>query len=296
MSDGENGTRGEVVCEWLDEAAALKLRLDWRSRFEADELAALIGAGEAWGSWVPGSGEFVVARPWRHRREIALLVEIAAIRHADALIADLAMRCRDEGCVLLMSMELHERRRAASWQRAGLAPLEDVVTYELVDPPPVVAAPGGISFEIVSAGDAPRLATLLALDHAAFPWIWWNSEEEFIRYLAAESVSVAIGTVAREPVCYVGLTRYENATHLDRIAVRPDRQGAGVGRVALTWAIERARPSRATPMGLSTQQTNARSRALYESVGFRRRSSDDYRLYGRWLAGRESIPASAWVS
>jgi ribosomal protein S18 acetylase RimI-like enzyme len=287
---------GAVAWERLDAASAAKLRLDWRSRFEADELAGLLGADEAWGSWEPVSGEFVVARPWRHRREIALLVEIAAIRHADALILDLATRCRDEGCVLLMSMELHERRRAASWQRAGLAPLEDVVTYELTAPSPVVEGQAGISFEIVSAGDATRLAMLLALDHAAFPWIWWNSDEEFVGYLAAQSVSVAIGTVDGEPVCYVGLTRYDNATHLDRIAVRPDRQGAGLGRAALSWAIERARPSRATPMGLSTQRTNARSRALYESVGFRRRPGDDYRLYGRWLASRESIPAWAWVS
>jgi len=280
--------------EWSFEAlragTVSRLSFSWRSRFEPDELASLLRSGQAWGSWDPRSGEFVVARPWRHRREIAVLVEIAAIRRADDLVRDLATRCRDDGCVLLLSMEQDERRRAAIWERSGLFPLEDVIAYELTSPSPGLAITSGPSFDIISAGDRGSVETLLALDQEAFPWLWWNSAEEFAAYVESDRVEVAIGTLNGEPVCYVGLTRYTNATHLDRIAVRPGLQGAGIGRATLAWVVDRARVSLAAPLGLSTQRTNARSRALYESAGFRRRPGDDYRLYGRWMVDRDLVP------
>jgi len=278
--------------EALDAAAVSRLPLSWRSRFEPGELASLIRSGQAWGAWEPGSGEFVVARPWRHRSEIAVLVEIAAVRRADELVLDIAARCRDDGRVLLMAMEQQERRRSASWERAGLRPLEDVIAYELTSLPSAPASRPGLSFHRVRADDAGAVGTLLALDRVAFPWLWWNSVEEFASYLGSNLVEAAIGTLDGEPVCYVGLTRYTNATHLDRIAVRPDRQGEGIGRAGLTWVIDRVRVNRAAPLGLSTQRTNARSRALYESLGFRRKPGDDYRIYGRWLVDRDLVPGA----
>ena len=274
----------------LDAASVTRLPISWRSRFDAGELADMLGSGQAWGSWEPESGEYVIARPWRHRREIAVVVEIAAIRRADVLLHDIADRCRDDGCVLLLSMEQEERRRESVWARSGLLPLEEVIAYELTTRPDEIAITPELEFTFVSPGDHGAMSTLLTLDREAFPWLWWNSSEEFGSYLASDKVEVAIGAVRGEPVCYIGLTRYDNATHLDRIAVRPDRQGAGIGRAALAWVIDRGRISRAAPLGLSTQRSNGRSRSLYESVGFRRRPGDDYRLYGRWLVDRDNVP------
>lgn len=292
MTGGNETASPARPFEALDAETVPRLPLTWRNRFEPDELASMLRLGQAWGAWEPESGEFVVARPWRHRQEIAVLVEIAAIRRADDLVHDVAARCRDDRCVLLMAMEQHERRRSVTWERAGLFPLEEVMAYELTTPPRALTAMTGLTFEPVRADDSTAIGTLLGLDQEAFPWLWWNSPEEFRTYLDSELVETVIGTLDGEPVCYVGLTRYTHSTHLDRIAVRSDRQGAGIGRAALAWVVGQARVSRTTPLGLSTQRTNTRSRALYESFGFRRRPGDDYHIYGRWLVDRNLVPGA----
>ncbi|MEJ7761387.1 MAG: hypothetical protein WKF80_01205, partial [Thermomicrobiales bacterium] len=71
---GEPATASpERSFEALRAGTVSRLPFSWRSRFEPDELASLLRSGQAWGSWDPRTGEFVVARPWRHRREIAVL-------------------------------------------------------------------------------------------------------------------------------------------------------------------------------------------------------------------------------
>ena len=62
--------------------------------------------------------------------------------------------------------------------------------------------------------------------------------------------------------------------YLQRIAVRPDRRGAGLGRalvrVAMSWAATRG----ALSMMLNTQPDNTTSAALYTAEGFSRMTSD----------------------
>jgi ribosomal protein S18 acetylase RimI-like enzyme len=149
-------------------------------------------------------------------------------------------------------------------------------------------------FERVSLDNAELFKKLIELDHRAFPWMWWNSDMEFRNYIEAPGVAIDIACDGHSrAMAYVGTTRYRTWGHLDRIAVDPDAQGQGLGRVALERAIASLAAAGARRIGLSTQARNMRSRALYESVGFRRATSHDYRIYGRWLG--ERVPAGEGV-
>ncbi len=60
----------------------------------------------------------------------------------------------------------------------------------------------------------------------------------------------------------------EPALELHRVYVSQARQGVGVGRILLAWAIERARQRGAKNLFLGVWESNERAIALYESRGF----------------------------
>lgn len=60
----------------------------------------------------------------------------------------------------------------------------------------------------------------------------------------------------------------EPALELHRVYVSKIRQGVGVGRILLTWAIERARQRGAKNLFLGVWQGNHRAIAVYETRGF----------------------------
>lgn len=60
----------------------------------------------------------------------------------------------------------------------------------------------------------------------------------------------------------------EPALELHRVYVYQARQGVGVGRILLTWAIERARQRGAKNLFLGVWRENERAIALYQSRGF----------------------------
>lgn len=63
-------------------------------------------------------------------------------------------------------------------------------------------------------------------------------------------------------------TGSEPVLELHRIYVFKSRQGVGVGRILLTWAIDRARQRRAKALYLGVWEGNDRARAVYASRGF----------------------------
>lgn len=60
----------------------------------------------------------------------------------------------------------------------------------------------------------------------------------------------------------------EPALELHRVYVSQARQGVGVGRILLAWAIERARQRGAKNLFLGVWESNERAIALYENRGF----------------------------
>jgi ribosomal protein S18 acetylase RimI-like enzyme len=62
----------------------------------------------------------------------------------------------------------------------------------------------------------------------------------------------------------------EPALELHRVYVYQHDQGVGVGRILLSWAIERARQRGAKNLFLGVWEQNSRAIALYEARGFER--------------------------
>lgn len=229
--------------------------------------------------WSPETLEFALVAPWRHRRDIAAIDDLAAVKHAGALLRTVVENCRQVGDAMTLLMEMDEQRPAAFYRRAGLCLIETVMTYELPKARSI-AIPGDLTVARADPTRPEDLEALLRIDHAAFPWLWWNSEDEFRVYGAAPGTALYIGAVNQRPVAYFGVSIFPGWGHLDRIAVDPSTQGRGYGRQTLAAAINTLSDTGAQRIALSTQQANARSQRLYESFGFRRSPGYDYRLYG----------------
>jgi ribosomal protein S18 acetylase RimI-like enzyme len=259
------------------------LRLGWRTRFHPDEIHRILDVYPGRSVWAPETLEFAIAAPWRHRNEIANIQELSAVRHPEQLIEAVAHRARSKGAALVLSIELDETRRAAFYQRIGFSEIEEVITYELNQPLRLVNPVQNLRFIQADTTDPEALARLCAIDHAAFPWLWWNSSLEFEVYGLTPGVEIHIGYSGSEPVSYVGFTTYPGWGHLDRIAVIPGAQGSGLGRESLDFAVSSLMRQGARRIGLSTQKVNVRSQQLYERYGFRRSRANDYRLYGKYL-------------
>jgi diamine N-acetyltransferase len=70
----------------------------------------------------------------------------------------------------------------------------------------------------------------------------------------------------------------EPALELHRVYVSQTRQGVGVGRILLAWAIERARKRGAKNLFLGVWQGNERAIKLYESRSFERVGTYKFRV------------------
>lgn len=230
--------------------------------------------------WNPVSLEYLVVAPWRNRAEIGVVGDMIAIRSAEAMVRAAAERAAERGDALTLMLDLDEERPAGFYRRAGLDPIERIVTYDLRRGNHPRRTPGDVRFVRADPMRGDHMAALLEIDRAAFPWLWWNTPEEFRTYHRMPGVQIHLGLLAGRPVSYCGFTTFAGWAHLDRIAVSPAAQGQGIGRQTLAYAVDTLFHLRVDRIGLSTQELNARSRRLYEGFGFRRSPGMDYTLYG----------------
>jgi len=267
----------------LKDADVDSLRLGWQTKIDPEEVRRALFSYPGRSVWLPETLEFAVVTPWRHRDEVGNVRHLVAVRHPELLIETAVERCAAEGAVLVVSIELEEVRKPAFYRGVGFELLEEVMTYELDRLPPPGRLSGKLRFVPVDPSDVAARSALLAIDHAAFPWVWRNNDLEFQTYGLTPGVELFLGLLDGRPIAYVGLTSYLGWGHLDRIAVLPSVQGQGYGQEALAFAIDRLARHGARRVGLSTQRGNAHSQHLYERFGFRRSWGNDYRLYGRFL-------------
>ncbi len=66
--------------------------------------------------------------------------------------------------------------------------------------------------------------------------------------------------------------------HLDHLVVAPQARRRGIGRALVAHAIQQARAAGASRIDLTADDTKQAGRALYESLGFRRRDTRSFRL------------------
>jgi ribosomal protein S18 acetylase RimI-like enzyme len=117
---------------------------------------------------------------------------------------------------------------------------------------------------------AGELVVLAAIDRAAFP-AGWSLDAAAIAEAAGATPSQLV-RVARTrhgtAVGYAVSGRAGRASFLQRLAVRPDAQGRGVGMALVDDAMRWARRRRSTTMVVNTQHDNDAALSLYRRAGF----------------------------
>jgi ribosomal protein S18 acetylase RimI-like enzyme len=133
--------------------------------------------------------------------------------------------------------------------------------------------------------DASRLLADLVANGAALGWVEPPSAAEVSALLRGVVVAAGRGDAALAVAGTVeelhGLgwwRRYPRPTHrvhadLERVAVRSDAQGAGLGRALTALLVEQARTAGIEQLTVDLRGDNAAALHLYESLGFR--------VYGR---------------
>jgi ribosomal-protein-alanine N-acetyltransferase len=110
--------------------------------------------------------------------------------------------------------------------------------------------------------------TLLALDKRIFGPIWHKPVNSFEEALARAFI-FSVAEQDDEIIGYQWCEKHERHVHITRLAVRPDREGHGIGTRLLTEALVSMVEAGVNWITLNTQESNLRSRTLYEHHGFR---------------------------
>ena len=270
----------------LTQQVVARHRFDWASRIDINDLDRTLSVFPGRSSWIPADDELLVVSPWRNRDDIAAVAQISAVRRLDELIETSREASLQLGAKAFVMPEWNETRNARFYKRNQMSLLEGVISFEIDS---AIARSDdlqvGASIRLITA-DSVLLDQIIAIDHAAFPWLWRNSRLEFEHYFFTPGVEIwALRNADNQPISYVGITSYAGWGHLDRIAVDPALQGTGQGERAVRFAVARLRQLGARRVGLSTQRSNVRSQRLYSRIGFQQTWQNDYRIYGTLAPG-----------
>lgn len=268
------------------EADLPALRLQHHSRLREEEARRAVQELPGLSQWHPESGEYVLVTPWRHRTDIISLREVSAFHHESELVAAVFAAAEQHELGAVITAETYERRRPIFYSRNGMDLIETIIAYHhnrVGDFLDAIESPVQ-EFVPVTLDDPELLQQVIAADHAAFPWIWWNSPGEFQWWMSQPSVEVWAGMIDGQVASYYGTTYFQSMGHLDRIAVHPDWQGKKFGLETLTIAMQRMARMGLQRAALSTQLGNPVSQRLYERTGFERSAKDDYHMYGTLLS------------
>ena len=203
--------------------------------------------------------------PWRGDPHTAYVAPVSTtppptpgmIRHACAVLAD-----RGYGDVVTGALSATEQR---GFLDAGFTVREELhlLGAELHDLP---AAPDAG----LRRGRRRHRAGALAVDAAAFQPFWRLDEsglEDALR--ATPSTRFRVATDGGAIVGYAVCGRAGRRGYVQRLAVEPGRQGAGLGRALLVDGLRWLERRGARSAVVNTQVGNERALRLYTALGFR---------------------------
>jgi ribosomal-protein-alanine N-acetyltransferase len=224
--------------------------------------------------------QYVIAGPWRHRDDIAELIEASRGDLRCDLLDALIDELKANGYRLIVLDYGLEANDPDFYRRGDFRLVERILEFERPDLP-LATPPTPDRFEVQTYQPSDREA-ILDLERNSFPWLWWNSSEEWDRYVITPAVEVLVGRIDGRIVGYAGFVVHRRDGHLDRLAVSEAEQGRGFGASLLSASLSRMSERGAKLVTLTTQEQNFRSQKLYEQNGFRR-GRWTYEIYGRWL-------------
>ncbi len=249
--------------------------------FLLGELAGMVSECPHLAWRVEGSAEYIIGGRWRRRREIGSVEDLHARANRGRLLDRLTERLHAEGSPLLLLGSTEQERNLGFYLAEGFQTIDEIVRYQKQGteaPPPDPRLP----IRPLAPAD---MGQLLAVDHAAFPWLWWNSAEEFSWYLGLPGVEACVVSDGDRIVGYAGFTISGRQGHLDRLAVLPSHQGRGFGRALVLFTLSRMANKRAERVALTTQVDNHKSARLYGTLGFVR-TAVRFPIHGLWLNHR----------
>lgn len=216
---------------------------------------------------VTARGVRMRVRPWRGRSDAA---ELSAVPPGAAvppgLVSMAVERARDRGYAVVVTPALP----SGEWRPyvdAGFAVREELhlLAHDLLDLPDRRAT--GHRTRRVLRRDRQDV---LAIDHAAFE-PFWRLDADALED-AVRATPSARFRIDREGRGYALTGRAGDRGYVQRLAVDPAQQGAGLGSALVVDGLWWLRRWRAREALVNTQITNERAVALYERLGFRRRS------------------------
>lgn len=200
------------------------------------------------------------ARPWN---DVTPDASLRIIRGGSPMVDACTAHLLDLGVPSVLSPPL-PGSTARTWESVGywvFAPLA-LMRLELERPLPTP--------DHLVTQTAADLEPLLDIDRAAFDEFW-----RFDRFGLGEAINatstnkiLAIAGPDSRPVGYAVVGLGHAISYLQRLAVHPTWQGAGMGRSLVRAATRTARTAGTRAMVLNTQQDNEAAIALYESEGF----------------------------
>lgn len=152
----------------------------------------------------------------------------------------------------------------------GMHYQEDVVTLQRFSwKPPPTPEP----MLVIRAAEVSEVATLSALDEAAFEPPWQMTPGE-VRQAYRLSSTCTVAVVGNEILGYQMSNLFFDGAHLARLAVAPRGQGKGIGLALATESLQRSLRRGVPTMTVNTQASNVRALHLYEGLGFERNGYD----------------------
>ena len=202
--------------------------------------------------------------PWRGDPTIAELTSAVAgqgptddsIRHGLELVARRGYRAvitnalapQEQHSYLRAGFEIHERLHLLT---RGLDRLPE--------------APGDLRSR---RGRRRDLGSILEVDAAAFDPFWQLDQLRLDDARRATPSSRLRVNVGDEVIAYAVTGRAATRGYLQRLAVRPDHQGEGWGRLLVVDALRWLRRRGATTITVNTQEANTAALHLYQRLGF----------------------------
>ena len=122
-----------VPCSLAD---VRSLRVPWDARYSRQDIIDLLRGEPGLSLWNPRTGGYLLGSRWRHRDEIANVVDIVGPAVADQLLRAFIALCTGRGFELAVVAEYSERRRSSFYFAAGMDVIEDIIVYELGKIPP----------------------------------------------------------------------------------------------------------------------------------------------------------------
>ena len=178
---------------WPDDLDAV--RLDDHPRVNSDLAHQVLLRSPGSSFWIPATSEFILVTPWRHRKELSTIHTLGAFAGEDVLMRATMEHARTSGKAGFVVVDINEVRHPAFYARFGLEPFEEIVTYEWRESRMLrsIRVDDRLEFIRLETGNTRLMRQVIALDHAAFPWFWWNSDWEFAVYLDQPGVEIWVG-------------------------------------------------------------------------------------------------------